>query len=586
MGKEQKVRPFRLALAQVNPTVGDLEGNVEKVLSNVEKARSWDVDLIAFPELILTGYPPEDLLLRPGFVEDGIKALQAVVSKCKDIVVVLGFVDTEGTDLYNSAAIIWNGRIIGTYHKLFLPNYGVFDEERYFRRGNVCPVFSVGDTLVGVNICEDIWYALGPTAVQREAGAELIVTINGSPYHIGKRLLREQMLATRAVDNSVYIAFVNTVGGQDELVFDGGSTIFNQQGELIARSPQFQEDLLIKDLEIGEVLREGSRSARLRQETPEAMRSIGETQTIFVNELSKSTKSKIKASKISPALDPTPEIYRALVLGLRDYVRKNGFDKVLVGLSGGIDSSLTCCIAVDALGERAVRAVTMPSRYSSNGSVNDSERLCDNLGITLLNLPIETVHQAFEAILSPYFNGTEPNVAEQNIQARIRGNLLMALSNKFGWLLLNTGNKSEMAMGYATLYGDMAGGFSVLKDIPKTLVYELSYWRNTESKDGEIIPESVLNKPPSAELKPDQRDDDDLPSYDTLDQILEAYVENDRSFEEMKTLGFDPDLVQRVMKGVDKSEYKRRQSPLGIKITARAFGRDRRMPIVNAYRGF
>lgn len=576
------MRPFRLALAQVNPTVGDLEGNVGKVLSNVELARSCNVDLIAFPELILTGYPPEDLLLRPAFVQDGINALRQVVSECNDIVVVLGFVDAQGDDLYNSAAIIWNGEIIEIYHKLYLPNYGVFDEERYFRRGNVCPVFSIAGTQVGVNICEDIWYPLGPIAVQREAGAELIVTINGSPYHIGKRDLREQMLAARAVDNSVFMAFVNTVGGQDELIFDGGSTIFNQQGELIARSPQFQEDLLIKDLEIEDDLS----SSRLRKKAPDALRSIGEAKSIFIHDQLGLTKSKIQSSKISAALDSTSEIYRALVLGVRDYVRKNGFNEVLVGLSGGIDSSLTCCIAVDALGKESVCAVTMPSRFSSEGSVKDSEGLCENLGISLLNLPIEPAHQAFEVILGPYFHGTEPNVAEQNIQARIRGNLLMALSNKFGWLLLNTGNKSEMAMGYATLYGDMAGGFSVLKDIPKTLVYELSYWRNTESGDREIIPANILNKPPSAELKPDQRDDDDLPSYEILDQVLEAYVENDRSFEEMKSLGFDSSIVKRVMKAVDRSEYKRRQSPIGIKITPRAFGRDRRMPIVNAYQGF
>jgi len=576
------VRPFRLALAQVNPTVGDLEGNVGKVLSNVELARSCNVDLIAFPELILTGYPPEDLLLRPAFVQDGINALRQVVSECNDIVVVLGFVDAQGDDLYNSAAIIWNGEIIEIYHKLFLPNYGVFDEERYFRRGNVCPVFSIAGTQVGVNICEDIWYPLGPIAVQREAGAELIVTINGSPYHIGKRDLREQMLAARAVDNSVFMAFVNTVGGQDELIFDGGSTIFNQQGELIARSPQFQEDLLIKDLEIEDDLS----SSRLRKKAPDALRSIGEAKSIFIHDQLGLTKSKIQSSEISAALDSTSEIYRALVLGVRDYVRKNGFNEVLVGLSGGIDSSLTCCIAVDALGKESVCAVTMPSRFSSEGSVKDSEGLCENLGISLLNLPIEPAHQAFEVILGPYFHGTEPNVAEQNIQARIRGNLLMALSNKFGWLLLNTGNKSEMAMGYATLYGDMAGGFSVLKDIPKTLVYELSYWRNAESGDREVIPANILNKPPSAELKPDQRDDDDLPSYEILDQVLEAYVENDRSYEEMKSLGFDSSIVKRVMKAVDRSEYKRRQSPIGIKITPRAFGRDRRMPIVNAYQGF
>lgn len=580
------MRPFRLALAQVNPTVGDLEGNVRKILSYVEQARSLDADLVAFPELMLTGYPPEDLLLKPGFVQDVSKALEQVVAKCSDIVVVLGFVDTQGNDLYNAAAIIWNKSLVGVYHKLFLPNYGVFDEERYFRRGLGCPVFSVRGTRVGVNICEDMWYALGPVAVQREAGAELIVNINGSPYHVGKRILREQMLATRAVDNSVFIAFVNAVGGQDELVFDGGSTIFNQQGELIARSPQFQEDLLIKDLEIEDVFREGLRTPRLRKEVPGVVRSIGEAKSISVNEQTVLPKAEIMISNIANPLAKTAEVYEALVLGVRDYVRKNGFQKVLVGLSGGIDSSLTCSIAVDALGKESVHAVTMPSRFSSEGSISDSETLCENLGITLSTLPIESAHQAFENILKPCFEGTDPNVAEQNIQARIRGNLLMALSNKFGSLLLNTGNKSEMAMGYATLYGDMAGGFAVLKDIPKTLVYELSYWLNAESLVGEIIPKNILNKPPSAELKPDQRDDDDLPAYDILDKVLEAYVENDRSYEEMQAFGWDSHIVQRVMKAVDKSEYKRRQSPLGIKITARAFGRDRRMPIVNAYQGF
>ena len=580
------MRTFRLALAQVNPTVGDLEGNTRKVLESIEAARALRADLVAFPELVIPGYPPEDLLLKPSFIQENRKALDRVVAQSQDIALVVGFVDAQDNELFNAAAVAWNGQLVGIYHKLYLPNYGVFDEDRYFKPGRLCPVYTIQGASVGVNVCEDIWYALGPVPVQRDAGAQIIVNINGSPYHAGKGRYREQMLATRATDNGVYIAYVNTVGGQDELVFDGASAIFDPEGEIIARGAQFQEDLLVADLDVDSVFRQHLRDPRPRKETFDILQAVGEAQRVHVSDPGlDGDRPPLSPRQVTP-LDPVGEVYHALVLGTQDYVRKNGFQKVLVSLSGGIDSSITCCIAVDALGKECVQAVAMPSRYSSEGSIADSKTLTDNLGIPLWILPIEPAHRAFEEVLEPRFQGTEPNVAEQNVQARIRGNLLMALSNKFGWLVLTTGNKSEYAMGYATLYGDMAGGFGVIKDVPKTLVYELSRWRNANGEPRDAIPQSVIQKPPSAELKPDQRDEDDLPPYSLLDQVLLAYVEEDRSYEEMVGMGFEPGVVKRVMRAVDRSEYKRRQAPVGIKITPRAFGRDRRMPIVNRYPGF
>ena len=573
---------FRVALAQVNPTVGDLRGNVRLALEYVEQARAQQADLVALPELALPGYPPEDLLLKPAFIRDNRAALDEVVAASAGIVVVVGFVDAVDGRIYNAAAVAYDGRLVDVYHKLKLPNYGVFDEERYFTPGRTCPVYEVRGAQVGVNVCEDIWYAAGPASVQREAGAQLIVNINGSPYHAGKRHTREPMLASRAADNGLFVAYVNMVGGQDELVFDGDSMVIGPDGELLARAGQFREELLVTDLELDTVAR---RRPQPRQETQPSARPAGEPRRVHVSaDRDEDVRPPIAPRRADP-LDPVGEVYQALVTGTRDYVRKNGFDKVVVSLSGGIDSALTFCIAADALGSERVVGVTMPSRYSSEGSIADSRALADNLGVPLWLLPIEAAHRAFEETLAPYFGETAPGVAEQNVQSRIRGNLLMALSNKFGWLVLTTGNKSEMAVGYATLYGDMAGGFAVLKDAPKTLVYELSRWRNAHGEPRGVIPESVLLKPPSAELRPDQRDDDDLPSYDVLDRVLEAFVEEDRSYEEMVAQGLDPAVVARVMRDVDRNEFKRRQAPVGIKITPRAFGRDRRMPIVNRYKG-
>ena len=578
------MRTFRLALAQVNPTVGDIAGNTDIVLRRIEEARAQQADLVALPELMLTGYPPEDLLLKPSFIRDNIAALERVVAASKGIAVVVGFVNSEGNQVYNAAAVAHNGKLAGVYHKVYLPNYGVFDEDRYFKPGRVCPVYTINGVAVGVNICEDIWYALGPVPLQREAGAEVIVNINGSPFHAGKFASRERMLGTRAADNGLYIGYVNTVGGQDELVFDGASVVLDVEGAPVARAAQFQEELLVADLDVERVFHHRLRAPLDRKETASTLEAIGRTEQVHVSDYQPPEREALP-ERLAEPLDPVGEVYHALVLGTRDYVRKNGFRKVLVSLSGGIDSSITCVIAVDALGAENVEGISMPSRYSSEGSVTDSEAMAAALGVPIRIVPIESVHGAIEEALHPIFDGTEPNIAEQNVQARIRGNLLMAVSNKFGWLVLPTGNKSELAMGYATLYGDMAGGFGVIKDVPKTLVYQLSEWRNRNGEPASPIPQSVIDKPPSAELKPDQRDDDDLPPYSLLDQILELFVEQDRSYDEMVDMGFDAAIVQRVMRAVDRNEFKRRQGAVGIKITPRAFGRDRRMPIVNRYLG-
>ncbi len=578
------MRTFRLALAQVNPTVGDIAGNTDIVLRRIDEAREQQADLVAFPELMITGYPPEDLLLKPSFIRDNRAALERVVAASKGIAVVVGFVNSEGNQVYNAAAVAHNGKLAGVYHKVYLPNYGVFDEDRYFKPGRVCPVYTINGVAVGVNICEDIWYASGPVPLQREAGAEVIVNINGSPFHAGKFASRERMLGTRAADNGLYIGYVNTVGGQDELVFDGASVVLDVEGAPVARAAQFQEELLVTDLDVERVFHHRLRAPLDRKETASTLEAIGRTEQVHVSDYAHIDRTPLPERMAQP-LDPVGEVYHALVLGTRDYVRKNGFHKVLVSLSGGIDSSITCVIAVDALGAENVEGISMPSRYSSDGSITDSEEMAAALGVTLRIVPIESVHGAMEEALHPIFDGTEPNIAEQNVQARVRGNLLMAVSNKFGWLVLPTGNKSELAMGYATLYGDMAGGFGVIKDVPKTLVYQLSEWRNRNGDPPSPIPQSVIDKPPSAELKPDQRDDDDLPPYSLLDQVLELYVEQDRSYDEMVDMGFDAAIVQRVMRAVDRNEFKRRQGAVGIKITPRAFGRDRRMPIVNRYLG-
>ena len=579
------MRTFRLALAQINPTVGDLEGNCQKILQFVEEARSRDADLVAFPEMAITGYPAEDLLYKTSFLKDNVQTMHRIVQASKGLALVVGFVDTDG-DIYNAAAVAHDGDLVGIYHKMYLPTYGVFDEDRYFRTGDCCPVYIVNGVGVGVNICEDAWYPLGPIVVQRDAGAEVIVNINASPYHAGKQKDRERMMATRAADNVIYVAYLNTVGGQDELVFDGASLIFDPSGDLVARGKEFQEELLVADLDIEAVLRSRLRDPRPRKENAATLQEIGASKVVIASEYRARERSPLGKQESPLPLSEAEEVYSALVTGTRDYVKKSGFSRVIIGLSGGIDSSLTAYVAVDALGPENVLGAAMPSRFSSEGSIVDAKLLAQNLGIELWTIPIELAHQAFLDMLEEPFRSTEPGTAEENVQSRIRGNLLMAISNKFGWLVLTTGNKSEMAMGYATLYGDMAGGFAVLKDVPKTLVYELVHWRNDKGNPPKAIPQSVIDKPPSAELKPDQKDEDSLPPYSILDQVLKAYVEEDHSYQDIVAVGFDPQVVARVITTVDRNEHKRRQAPPGVKITPKAFGKDRRLPIVNRYRQF
>lgn len=575
------MRTLRIGLAQINPTVGDLQGNGQKILDYIGRARELGVDLVAFPELAITGYPPEDLLLKPDFIQANLDCLQQIVEGSRSITTVVGFVDSAD-DIYNAAAIIHDGALAGVYHKMYLPNYGVFDENRYFQAGTDYPVFRLQETTIGVSICEDIWYPTGPGEVQALAGgAEVIVTISASPYHAGKGLARERMLATRAADNVAIVAFCNLVGGQDELVFDGNSVVFDERGELVVRGKQFEEDLVVADLDVGSVFRQRLHDPRRRKERLAA--DVGKVSRITLPELKSQGEKTPLSTRTTERLDPLAEIYQALVLGTRDYVRKNGFQKVVIGLSGGIDSSLTAAIAIDALGKENVVGVFMPSRYSSEESREDAGKLAENLGIEFLVIPVDETFQAYLDVLAAPFAEMEPDVTEENVQARIRGNILMALSNKFGWLVLTTGNKSEVSAGYCTLYGDMAGGFAVIKDVPKTLVYQLAGHKNALA-GREVIPRRVFEKAPTAELRPDQRDEDTLGPYATLDPILHAYVEEDQGLDEIVALGFDEATVRRVIGMVDRNEYKRRQAPPGVKITPRAFGKDRRLPITNQYR--
>ncbi len=599
-------RTIRLALAQINLTVGDLPGNTARMLEYLQRARDSGADLVAFPELATTGYPPEDLLFKRSFVDANVDAMQEVVAASKDIVVVLGYVQPRDSGVANSAAVGYDGRLVDTYDKIFLPNYGVFDEERYFVKGGVCPVYELGDIRIGVNVCEDIWYPVGPTSVQRQAGAELIVNINASPYHAGKsKYRRDNIVGSRATENGLFVAYLNTVGGQDELVFDGNSVVCDPWGQVISRGPAFQEALVLADIDLDldppmpPSAADSDREAEIAAVgSPRLVHIPGLPGTAADNACS-GRKSLPQATPAADGLDEIEEIYRALVLGTRDYLHKTGFRKAIVGLSGGIDSALTAVVAADALGPENVLGITMPSRYSSGGSVDDSRELASNLGIEFWEIPIEPAHTAFTDMLTEQFAGTESNVAEENVQARIRGNVLMTVSNKFGWIVLTTGNKSEMAMGYATLYGDMAGGFAVLKDVHKVTVYALSRWRNANghkfplpSGEGKgvgvpsdhVIPLAIIDKPPSAELREGQLDEDSLPPYEMLDPVIQAYVEDDLSFAEMVDMGHDPAVVRQVITAVDRNEYKRRQAPPGVKITPRAFGRDRRLPIVNRYR--
>ena len=572
------MRTFRVALAQINPTVGDLDGNARLILDGIARANEAQADLVAFPELAIPGYPPEDLLLKPSFVHANQQTLQKIAGEVEGICAVIGFAHLDG-DLYNAAAVCASGEIKGIYHKHYLPTYGVFDEDRYFRRGTTAPVFVIGGTRVGVCVCEDIWNASGPAEWQSHAGAELIVNINGSPYRDGVHDVRHRMLATRASDYVAALAYVNMFGGQDELVFDGASLVFDADGNLIASSPAFTEDLLVVDIDMDAIARERLHDPRMRKVSA-APREVASTE-VFLSGDQATTRAPVTPRLATPSSEEE-EVYQALVLGVRDYVGKNGFEEVFIAISGGIDSALTAAIAVDALGANAVTGVVMSSKYSSEHSRSDAFDLAGRLGMRTLDVPIEGPHGAFETALRPHIGGLPgTDIAEQNIQSRIRGMYMMALSNaRPRAIVLTTGNKSELATGYATLYGDMAGGFAVLKDVPKTLVWRLSRWRNRET---EVIPVSIIDKPPSAELKPGQLDEDNLPSYDVLDPILEAYVEQDRSLEEIASMGFDREVVRRVIGMVDRAEYKRRQSPPGPKVTSRAFGRDRRLPITNRY---
>jgi NAD+ synthase (glutamine-hydrolysing) len=567
---------LRLAMAQINAVVGDLEGNAAKILDWIGRARDLEADLVTFPELALTGYPPEDLLLKPRFIDRNHETLKALAASVSGITAVVGFVDGRD-EIYNAAAILKDGQTAGVYHKICLPNYGVFDECRYFQVGKLSTLIEVGDVRVGLCICEDIWYRDGPAAQQAmDAGAEILINISSSPYHAGKRHERESMLRMRATENTAIVAYNNMVGGQDELVFDGDSLVFDEKGIIVARGAQFEEELVVVDLDL-----EGVRRSRLKD--PSHRQSPGSDPVTYV-----SVPAPGGGKKLLPEVKPLEplgedgEVYRALVVGTRDYVRKNKFHKVVIGLSGGIDSALTAIVAVDALGSSNVVGVSMPSKFSSEGSVEDSKALARSLGIELMTIPIAEAVDAYESVLESSFKDSDSDVTEENLQARVRGNLVMALSNKFGWLVLSTGNKSEISVGYCTLYGDMAGGFAVLKDVPKTMVFSLARFCNREA-GLERIPRAIIEKPPSAELRPDQKDTDSLPPYDQLDPILQAYVENDRSVDEMIAMGFDSETVRYVVSLVDFSEYKRRQAAPGVKITPRAFGRDRRMPITNRF---
>ena len=557
---------LRLALAQVNGLVGGFKANAEKVKSVCAKVRKMGADVVLFPELMVTGYPPEDLLLKEKFIEDCQKTLKKIASTTHGLTAVVGYAEKEAGKLYNSAALICDGKHVATARKMLLPNYGVFDEKRYFTEGEEPLRFSLKGAQIGLTICEDIWEESGP-GKSLSKHIDLLINISSSPYHKGKAQVRRQMIIKRAKAYKCPIAYVNLVGGQDELVFDGHSLVVGSDGGIIAQANSFEEEVLFFDI----TLPSKNSKAKAR-----GIRSVKAPAS-----LSKIIKLKELPAHSYIEKSEEEEVYSALVLGTRDYIRKNGFSKVILGLSGGVDSSLTAAIAVDALGAANVVGVLMPSPHSSTGSINDSLELAKNLKIKTFTLPIVSAMKAYEYILQETFKDTEPGLAEENLQARIRGNLLMALSNKFGWMVLTTGNKSEFSMGYCTLYGDMAGGFAVIKDVPKVLVYQLSNWLNS---DKIIIPENVLNKEPSAELRPDQKDTDSLPPYELLDPVLLCYIEEDASLEEIKVAGLSKSETQRIARLVDLSEYKRRQGPPGIKITPKAFGKDRRLPITNRFK--
>ena len=564
---------LRIAMAQINSSVGDFEGNKRKIIDCIDQAKSIKADIIAFPELAITGYPPQDLLFNTKFIETNLEVLDGIVTESNNITAIIGFVDKDQNDnIYNSAAIISDKTLQGVYHKIHLPNYGVFDEKRYFSKGSKTKLIVLGKTKIGVSICEDIWHPNGPILEQALQGAQLSININGSPYHAGKKKIREDLLKSHSINHQLFVGYINMVGGQDELVFDGNSMLLNPNGEIIAQANQFEEDLVFTDLKIDE--------SKLDCEKPLVTQHVINESIQLSDDL---TQNKPVLKRNFPVqYDQMGEIYAALVLGTKDYVHKCGFKKVIVALSGGIDSSLVTTIAVDALGIQNVTAVSLPSKYSSQSSIDDAELLSRNLGITLHTIPINSSVNVFDKTLESYLENIEDDLTNQNVQSRIRGLIMMALSNNSGALVLTTGNKSEMAVGYATIYGDMAGGYAVIKDVPKTLVYKLASYRNSINEP--LIPSSVLLKAPSAELKPNQKDQDYLPEYDVLDEILKEYIENENSPEEISEKGFPLELVEKIIKMVDQSEYKRQQAAPGIKITSKNFGRDRRMPISNRFR--
>jgi NAD+ synthase (glutamine-hydrolysing) len=574
--------PLRIALSQLNAVVGDIPGNEARILEDLHRARGAGAQIVLFPELAITGYPPEDLLLKEHFLSDAREAVERIAVEAHGIVAVVGFPE-RALDAYNAAAVLADGALQATYRKLHLPNYGVFDEVRYFQRGPGAAVIEVDGVTVGLTICEDIWQPGRPMAEEALSGATVVVNISASPYVAGKGIVRERMIAQRSRDHLCAVAFCALVGGQDELIFDGHSFVVDHEGDVVARAPQFAEDLLVAEVDPQAALSARLRDTR-RRPAARAIRDEVRHLGSFTVRDGRSGTPGAPHGHVTPLLDPVGEIYEALVLGTRDYVEKNGFRHVVIGLSGGIDSTLVALIAVDALGADRVTTVTMPSPYSSAGTLGDAHALAANLGVEILELPIAPMMDGFGDALQAPFAGRAPDIAEENLQARIRGTLLMALSNKFGWLVLTTGNKSELAVGYSTLYGDSAGGFAVIKDVPKTLVYELVDLREARA-EGVLVPPEIISRPPSAELRPDQRDEDSLPPYAVLDRILEGYVEHDLGREQLVARGLPAEDVERIIRLVDLAEYKRRQNPPGIKISSKAFGRDRRVPITNRYGG-
>jgi len=576
---------LRVALAQINPTVGDLRGNARKVTDYTARARDEGAALVVFPELTLSGYPPEDLLLKTSFLDATQIALRELAAQTRDIVAIVGYPE-QAEDVYNTAAVLADGEVVATYRKLYLPNYGVFDEQRYFQSGAEAAIVEVNGIPIGLSICEDIWEPGPPAMSEALAGAQVIVNLSASPYRAGYGARRERMLVQRAVDYLAAVVFVNTVGGQDELVFDGHSLAIDQDGQVLARAPQFEEALTMCTVDPRAIAAARLRDTRHRVNVRRQRRAgpIAEPPvfTLATVNTDPSKEPEVVSGEVAGVLSPDAEIYAALRTGLRDYVDKNRFEHVVIALSGGIDSALAALIAHDALGPERVTCVSMPSPYSSEGTRSDARAIAENLGVDFREIGIEEAMKAYEELLHEAFADREPDVAEENLQARIRGNIVMALSNKFGWLVLATGNKSEMSVGYATLYGDMAGGFAVLKDVYKGQVYRLVRWRN-EQAGSELVPASVLERPPSAELRYEQRDDESLPPYELLDRILEGYIEEDLDAVELVHRGLPADQVERVIRMVDRAEYKRRQAPPGIKISTKAFGRDRRLPITNRF---